>query len=56
MTIVNLIMTVDIPEGENVEEEIWDIISRTQHEFAYLNAEVSQVVDDQDIKKSKEES
>lgn len=48
MTRVNLIMTVDIPKGENVEEEIWDIITRTQHEFAYLNAEVSQVVDEEE--------
>ena len=42
MTRINLTMTVDIPENENIEEEIWDIISRTQHEFSYYDCEVSQ--------------
>tara|TARA_R100000329_G_scaffold144441_1_gene129205 strand:+ start:99 stop:293 length:195 start_codon:yes stop_codon:yes gene_type:complete len=37
-----LVMTVDIPDTDDVKEEIQDIIIRTTTEFSYYDAQVEQ--------------
>lgn len=37
-----LVMTVNIPDTDDVKEEIQDIISRTTTEFSYYEAQVEQ--------------